>query len=212
VIDFKKIIKILVISILILIIGLIILFYSKNNNESFFKVIKVIDGDTIVLEGGEIVRYIGIDTPETNKENGDCFSQEAFDKNKELVEGKEVKLRKDVSERDKYGRLLRYVWVNDLFVNEYLVKQGYASASTFPPDVKYADDFVKYQKQARKDNLGLWDFCQVNGVICSVNVYDCSDFETNQEAQEIYDGCGGINNNIHKLDNDGDGAACESLP
>ncbi|MBU1177290.1 thermonuclease family protein [Patescibacteria group bacterium] len=209
---FIRNIKILIISILILTIGLIILFYSKDNNESFFKVIKVIDGDTIVIEGGEIVRYIGIDTPETNKENNDCFAQEAWNMNRELVEGKEVKLKKDISERDKYGRLLRYVWVDDLFINEYLVKNGYASASTFPPDVKYADDFLKFQKKAKEENLGLWSSCQVNGIICSVNVYDCSDFETNQEAQSIYDSCGGVDNDIHQLDGDNDGLSCESLP
>lgn len=209
---FIKNIKILVISILILTIGLIVLFYPKDNNESVFKVIKVIDGDTIVVEGGEIVRYIGIDTPEINKENNNCFAQEAWDMNRELVEGKKVKLKKDVSERDKYGRLLRYVWVDDLFINEYLVRNGYASASTFPPDVKYANDFLEFQKQAKEENIGLWNSCQVNGIICSVNVYDCSDFETNQEAQSIYDSCGGADNDIHQLDSDNDGLSCESLP
>tara|TARA_Y100000294_G_C8456964_1_gene296973 strand:- start:50 stop:688 length:639 start_codon:yes stop_codon:yes gene_type:complete len=212
VINFKNGIKILIVFVLILIIGLIIFSYFKDNKESVFKVIKIIDGDTIVIEGGEVVRYIGIDTPEIGQEGGDCFAQEAWDINRELVEGKEVKLIKDVSERDKYGRLLRYVWIDGIFVNQYLVRNGYASAATFPPDVKYADDFAEFQKQARQENLGLWDSCQINGIVCSVNVYDCSDFETNQLAQDLYQKCGGVNNDIHKLDSDGDGLACESLP
>jgi len=212
VIDFSRNIKILVVFVLILVIGLILIIYFKDNNESVFKVTKVIDGDTIVLEGGEVVRYIGIDAPETGQDNNDCFAQEASDMNRELVEGKEVKFKKDVSERDKYGRLLRYAWVDGVFVNEYLVKEGYALSAEFPPDVKYAEQFNNFQKQAQEENLGLWSLCQVDGVISFINAYDCSDFETQKEAQEVYEICRGINNDIHKLDSDGDNVVCESLP
>lgn len=122
------------------------------------RVIKVIDGDTIEIEGGQRVRYIGIDTPETVHPSKpvECYGKEASDKNKELVEGKMVTLEKDVSKTDKYGRLLRYVWLGDMMVNEYLVREGYAQSSTYPPDVKYQDRFVEAQRRAREEEKGLW--------------------------------------------------------
>lgn len=122
------------------------------------KVTKVIDGDTIETEGSSKVRYIGIDTPETVHPNEPvgCYGKEASDKNKELVLGKEVRLEKDFSETDKYDRLLRYVWVGDLMVNEYLVREGYAQSSTYPPDVKYQDRFIEAQRKAREEGKGLW--------------------------------------------------------
>jgi len=206
-----KNIKILIAFVLVVIIS-IVLIISFKGEEPVFKVIKVIDGDTIAIEGGEVVRYIGINTSEIRQDNNDCFAQEAWDVNKKLVEGKEVKLKKDVSNKDKYGRLLRYVWIDNLFVNEYLIKEGYALSAKYPPDIKYAEQFDSFEKQAEENNLGLWSSCQIDGVICSLNVYDCSDFKTNQEAQNIYERCGGTDNDIHKLDSDGDGFACESLP
>jgi micrococcal nuclease len=155
--------------------------YSKNlpqskitsstkiaSNEAFL-VTKVIDGDTIVLENGEKVRYLGIDTPELHhpKKEVECFAYQAYEKNKELVLGKKVFLQKDISEKDKYGRLLRYVFLDEKmstdegsFVNLYLVKNGFAYAATFPPDVKYTDLFLKAQKEAYQKNLGLWQKCQ----------------------------------------------------
>ena len=208
--NFSRIAKILIISVLV-VAGVFVFVSFKNNNEYVVKVIKVIDGDTIVIEGGEIIRYIGINSPETGQDKDDCFAQEAFNANKELIEGKEVKLEKDVSEKDKYGRLLRYVWVDDIFVNEYLVRYGYALSAEYPPDTKYAQQFNSFEKQAQEENLGLWSLCQINGVICSINAYDCSDFETQKEAQGIYEHCGGTNNDIHKLDSDNDRIACESL-
>ena len=205
---------------------------SIEKQELLFKVIKVIDGDTIKLENGEVVRYIGIDTPETvhPSEPVQCFGKEASGKNKELVEGKLVKLEKDITDRDKYGRLLRYVWVDDLFVNDELVRQGYAYAYTYPPDVKYTEQFVQAQKEARENNRGLWAGCleqevveeipslpveptlPKEGIICSYNAYNCSDFSTHAEAQGVFEHCGGVTNDIHRLDADKDGLACESLP
>ena len=126
------------------------------------KVARVVDGDTIKLETGEVVRYIGIDTPETVHPSKpvQCYGKEASDKNRELVEGKEVKLEKDVSETDKYGRLLRYIWLGDILINEYLAREGYAHSSTYPPDVKYQDKFVQAERQARDEKKGLWgDVC-----------------------------------------------------
>jgi micrococcal nuclease len=85
-----------------------------------------------------------------------CFGREASDRNKALVEGKTVLLEKDVSETDRFGRLLRYVYVGDEMVNQLLVFEGYAQVSTFPPDVKYQDQFSALQQQARTAGRGLW--------------------------------------------------------
>jgi len=125
------------------------------------KVIRVIDGDTIEIEGGERVRYIGIDTPETvdPKKSIQCFGVEAYNKNKELILGKTARLEKDITERDKYGRLPRYVWLDDVFVNLELVKQGFAYSYSYPPDIKYQDLFVKAQQEAREAKRGLWNSC-----------------------------------------------------
>jgi micrococcal nuclease len=134
------------------------------------RVIRVIDGDTIEIEGKKKVRYIGVDTPETKKPRTpvQCFGQEAYLKNKELVEGHEVLLEKDVSETDRYGRLLRYVYLpkdnknasgEAIFVNDYLVRQGYAFSSTYPPDVKYQEQFLEAQEEAREASRGLWKSC-----------------------------------------------------
>lgn len=125
------------------------------------KVSKVIDGDTIELESGQRVRYIGIDTPETvdPRKPVQCFGKEASNKNKELVDGKSVLLEKDVSKTDKYGRLLRYVYIDDTFINDYLVREGFAHASTFPPDVKYQDKFLTSQHLAQSESKGLWSSC-----------------------------------------------------
>lgn len=136
--------------------------YLNSEDESQVLVKRVVDGDTIVLENGEIIRYIGIDTPEleSSSQSVQCFAQEAKEFNKRLVEGKEVRLEKDVSDRDRFGRLLRYVWIDDLFVNEYLVKEGYALASTYPPDVEYQDLFLEAQTKAKDENKGLWKSCK----------------------------------------------------
>jgi len=118
---------------------------------------RVIDGDTLELSDGRRLRYIGINAPEVSSENGKtCFSREATEKNKMLVEGKIIRMAKDISDMDKYGRLLRYVWSGDIFVNETLVRDGYAHASTFPPDVLYKDVFLAAEKQARAEMIGLW--------------------------------------------------------
>lgn len=135
---------------------------TQNITSNGIKVTKVIDGDTIEIEGGQRVRYIGIDTPETVHPSKlvQCFGREASAKNKELVEGKTVELEKDISETDKYGRLLRYVYAGGTFVNQYLITEGYAHSSTYPPDIKYQNQFTEAEKEARENNRGLWGVCQ----------------------------------------------------
>lgn len=125
------------------------------------QVIEVIDGDTIkVLIGGRThtVRYIGIDTPETvhPDEPVGWMGKEASDGNKALVEGKTVYLERDISETDKYGRLLRYAWIGDSMVNAELVRLGLAQVSTNPPNVKYVDLLLRLQQEAREAGRGLW--------------------------------------------------------
>ena len=134
---------------------------ANSLKEEAYLVKRVIDGDTIELEGGQRVRYIGINTPETSdpRKSIECFGQEAKEENKKLVEGKKVRLEKDISETDQYQRLLRYVYIQDLFVNEYLVKEGFARVSTFPPDVKFQTLFKEAENMAREKNKGLWSDC-----------------------------------------------------
>jgi micrococcal nuclease len=128
-------------------------------------VVHVTDGDTIHVEidGAEYrLRYIGINTPETvdPRRPVEWMGHEASEANTDLVAGKEVVLEKDVSEVDRYDRLLRYVWLHDgdgwLMANEELVRNGYAEVSTYPPDVKYVDRFLAAQNEARQAGLGLW--------------------------------------------------------
>ncbi len=139
---------------------------TPTNSEKTFLVTRVIDGDTIEIEGGQKVRYIGIDTPETvdPRKPVQCFGKEASAKNKELVEGKKVRLEKDVTDTDKYGRLLRYVYIGDIFVNLELVKQGYASSYSYPPDIKFQNIFLQAQQEAQAKDLGFWSACEENNI------------------------------------------------
>ena len=127
-------------------------------------VVNVVDGDTIDVQidgRKQRVRYIGIDTPETvdPRRPVGCFGKEASDRNRELVDGRTVGLERDVSETDDFDRLLRYVWLGDRMVNATLVEEGYALASTYPPDVKHAELFAELQSEARDAGRGLWSAC-----------------------------------------------------
>jgi micrococcal nuclease len=119
-------------------------------------VTRVIDGDTIEIDGGERVRFLGADTPET----GQFLYAESTEFIKELIEGKSVKMEADGRERDKYDRLLRHIHYNDIFVNLELVKRGYGSSTvlTYEPDSKYADLFLKAEAEARQQELGIWQY------------------------------------------------------
>jgi micrococcal nuclease len=125
------------------------------------RVTRVVDGDTIdvsIANQTFRVRYIGVNTPETVDPGSpvECYGPEASAFNKSLVEGKVVELEKDVSETDRFGRLLRYVYVGGTFVNAELIKQGYAQVNTFPPDVKYTEMFRQLEQEARTARRGLW--------------------------------------------------------
>lgn len=131
------------------------------------QVLRVVDGDTIEIDRGygpEPVRYIGVDTPETVHPTRpvEWMGKEASAMNRTLVEGREVLLERDISETDRYGRLLRYVWVEDpasgelLFVNRALVELGFAQVVTYPPDVRWVDTYLAVQAEARAAGRGLW--------------------------------------------------------
>lgn len=120
---------------------------------------RAVDGDTVVLVGGEPVRYIGIDTPELHHPHKPVqfYAREAWEFNRRLVEGRKVRLEWDVDRRDRYKRLLAYVFLEDgTFVNGELLRQGYAQLLTIPPNVKYVDRFVALQREARENKRGLW--------------------------------------------------------
>ncbi|MEK9135121.1 MAG: thermonuclease family protein [Patescibacteria group bacterium] len=136
---------------------------QQTTTEKKFLVSRVIDGDTIELSNGKKVRYIAMDTPETvdPRKPIQCFGVEASNRNKQLVEGKTVLLEKDISETDRYGRLLRYVYIDGVFVNLFLVQEGFAYSYTYPPDVKYQSQFTEAERLAREQKRGLWGSCPI---------------------------------------------------
>jgi micrococcal nuclease len=125
------------------------------------EVLRVIDGDTIQVRIGnatETVRYIGINTPELHHPTRgvEPGGQTAAEANRRLVEGQSVLLEFDAQTRDRYLRLLAYVWVNGQLVNALLVQQGYAAVATYPPNIRYADHLRALDRQARETQQGLW--------------------------------------------------------
>lgn len=138
----------------------------SEHTPSVVRINRAIDGDTIELQNGERVRYIGVNAPESVsvRRAGECFGKEAAVFNKNLVEGKVVRLEKDISDRDKYGRLLRFVYLEDgTLVNETLVREGYAFASAYPPDIAKQDIFLLVEKVAREEKRGLWSETTCHG-------------------------------------------------
>jgi micrococcal nuclease len=128
-------------------------FLAVNCIAAEYVVKRVLDGDTIQTESGEIIRYLGIDAPEIPDE---FYAREAARYNRKLVSKKEVRLEFDVERKDQYGRLLAYVFIEDLFVNGELVKRGYAKAMVRLPNLKYRDILLNYQKEAIDEGKGLW--------------------------------------------------------
>jgi len=146
----------------LLAIALLVLFVFSpapgRAKERELLVTKVIDGDTIVLENGDVVHYIGISAPHLrNKEGGEeFFARDAVRQNKSLVLLKKVRLEFDVEKKDSEGRLLAYVYVKNVFINAELVRLGFARAVASPPNLKYKDLFQRYEKEASARSLGLW--------------------------------------------------------
>ena len=139
---------------------------GRFRHDIYFPVKKVVDGDTFWIDDGSVkgikVRLIGIDAPESHKTgNKDVapFGREASDYLTGVIGGRRVRLEYDVGHYDRYGRTLAYVYLEDgTFVNALLVMEGYASVMTVPPNVKYADTFLKLERRARNQNRGMWRF------------------------------------------------------
>ena len=182
------------------------------NQNGFFLVTRVIDGDTIEIEGGERVRFVCINTPEV----GEYIYLEAKNFVTDILLYKEVKLVKDVTDRDRYGRLLRYIYLEDgTFVNEQIVRVGYGVAYPYGADTKYCPLIENAEREAREDEIGIWAIEEEEPeeepdteYVCSSNVYNCGDFSSCSEAMNVFNYCSG---DIHKLDGDDDGIPCESL-
>lgn len=131
--------------------------FGVSVREEKEKVARVIDGDTIELANGVRVRYIGIDASEMSAKGRDrCLAEAAKAANKSLVEGKEVELTTDITDKDHFGRSLRYVWADSVWVNEALVEQGLAHAVAYFPDTKYQTDFEKAEEKAKTAKQGMW--------------------------------------------------------
>jgi len=116
---------------------------------------RVIDGDTVELSSGERVRIIGIDAPE----HDECFFEESKTMLEQLVLGKDVRAQQETNDRDRYGRLLRHLYVGDTFIDLTLVEEGFAAAYPYPPDTAYAAEFSDAETQAKAHGRGLWSSC-----------------------------------------------------
>lgn len=130
--------------------------------NSVHEVTAIVDGDTIDIEGDIRIRLLGIDTPE----QGDCFYDEAKAYTTALLEGETIRLEKDISGADRYGRLLRYIYVpsddpakDDVFVNEALVHAGFARVQPIAPDNRYSNLLSSSAASAREAGLGGWGAC-----------------------------------------------------
>lgn len=147
--------------------------FGKSYNYTDIFVTRVIDGDTLQLASGERVRLIGIDTPEIHESDKlyrdsqrtrqdvntiRQMGRQAYEFTKDLVEGKRVRLEFDVDKRDRYNRLLAYVYLKEdnTFVNAKIIEEGYASLMTIPSNVKHADLFLQLYQEARQQHRGLW--------------------------------------------------------
>jgi micrococcal nuclease len=137
---------------------------DRKHQKEFYQVKRVVDGDTFWIDDGSEkgvkVRLIGVDAPEsrnTGTKEIAYFGKEATDYLTKIIGGKKVRLEYDVGRFDKYRRTLAYVYLKDgTFVNAKLVKDGYANVMTVPPNVKYADTFLKLERKARNQKRGMW--------------------------------------------------------
>ncbi|XEC96959.1 thermonuclease family protein [Paenibacillus tarimensis] len=140
----------------------------KNHQSEKAAVERVVDGDTFVIKGEAKVRLIGVNTPEISG-GGEAYGQEAKEFTNRNLTGKTVYLFRDAGDTDRYGRLLRYVFVDgevEMF-NDQLVREGYAMTMTIPPNVLYADRFVELERQAREGNKGLWGISDADAKVPS---------------------------------------------
>jgi micrococcal nuclease len=143
----------------IVVLGLVLPAAAQSVLEG--PVIRIVDGDTIhVRVDGRVekVRYIGVNTPEVHhpRKGEEPGGRAAAAVNRDLVNGRRVRLELDAQSRDRYGRLLAYVWVDDTMINAELVRRGFAQVMTVPPNVRHQSLFLKLQREAREAGRGLW--------------------------------------------------------
>lgn len=186
------------------------------------------------------LRLIGLDTPEVvdPRKPVQCFGREASDKAKAILSGQSVRidLDKTQGEFDKYDRTLAYAFLADgTNFAEMMIREGYGHEYTYNLPYKYQTEFKMAEKFARENERGLWapGVCEEeiqpapapaptttptttptpsSGYACLSDTYNCTNFKTHGEAQAVYESCGGVSNDVHRLDADKDGEACESLP
>ena len=210
---------------------------NQQENLIEAKVTRVIDGDTIEVELAngveETVRFILVDTPESKGKyagNPQPFGKEAEAFTKQQLEGKTVGLEAGVEERDTFGRLLAYIWVNKAMFNETLLREGLARVAVYPPNTKYVDQFRSVEKQAKLEEKNIWsleNYVSEDGYEDDVayeepespanpdktqpdeSDRDCSDFSSWEEAQAFFEEA--KPGDPHRLDGDGDGIACDSI-
>ena len=164
---------------------------DEEEIEEGDRVTYVVDGDTLEINTGERVRLLCIDTPE----EGEYYYNEASDYLESLVLNEEVELVKSISDIDKYGRLLRFVYVGGLFVNEKMIRDGYARAYFYSSDAASCPGIQEAESEAKGEELGIWNGQEsqdVSGINCDSNVYNCGDFDSHNEAQEVFEVCGGV--------------------
>ncbi|KIL48754.1 thermonuclease [Jeotgalibacillus alimentarius] len=158
------------------------------------EIIYVVDGDTldVQFEDGteERIRLLLIDTPETKHPTigVEPFGPEASEFTSQF-EGDQVELELDVSERDRYGRLLAYVWLDDQMLNEMILKEGLARVSVYPPNTKYVDEFRDIERKAKTDEKGIW----------SVENYQHADKGSSEKSDESCNIKGNINSRGDKI-------------
>ncbi|PIS06756.1 hypothetical protein COT79_02835 [Candidatus Berkelbacteria bacterium CG10_big_fil_rev_8_21_14_0_10_43_14] len=150
----EKYIKLLYLILLLLFVYSLLIYndFTKKTSLVHVFISRIIDGDTIEIDTGEQIRYIGIDTPEI----GQKYADEATRRNTDLLRDASVLLERDVLYKDKYNRILGYVWVDGMMVNDELVKEGLAKTLTIPPDTKYEYRFNASQEYAKIHKRGLW--------------------------------------------------------
>ncbi|MBS2968509.1 thermonuclease family protein [Metabacillus sp. KIGAM252] len=214
---------------------------EEKGNTIQATVLSVTDGDTLKaeLKNGttEKVRLILVDTPESRGKyqgNPQPFAKEASVFTKEQLEGKEIELELGVEERDRFGRLLAYIWIDGEMYNERLLKEGLARVAVYPPNTKYLDQFKEVEAKAKKEERKIWsleNYATDRGFEEEVNDKvpeepskeenpqanqqfdpngpdrDCGDFAGHEEAQAFFEAAGP--GDPHRLDRDGDGLACD---
>lgn len=145
---------------LLILLGISLFLLRTVSSQRLHLVSEVIDGDTIRLENGTVVRYLNIDAPEEDE----CYASQAQKINQELVEGQKVRIETDVNEMDRFGRILAYVYVQDqekgeIFVNEHLLQKGAAIFQLDTVNIRYQSSLITEAEKARQEKEGLWRYC-----------------------------------------------------